>query len=101
MAMVILLNLFDDVPICYTFLSIVFKFYRPTVLFTDKPLLLSHTLSFIIYVQALPSRVHIERRILMYDEISIEQRAHDLAVQATLLIYQRENLPLSSETNFY
>ena len=101
MAMVILLNLFDDVPICYTFLSIVFKFYRLTVLFTDKPLLLSHTLSFIIYVQALPSRVHIERRILMYDEISIEQRAHDLAVQATLLIYQRENLPLSSETNFY
>lgn len=37
----------------------------------------------------------------MYDEISIEQRAHDLAVQATLLIYQRDNLPLSSETDFY
>ena len=65
MAIVILLNLFDDVTICNSFLSTVFKFYRPTVLFTDKPLLLSHTLSFIIYVQALPSRVHTERRFFM------------------------------------
>ena len=37
----------------------------------------------------------------MYDDISIEQRAHDLALQATLLIYQRKNLPLSSETDFF
>lgn len=37
----------------------------------------------------------------MYNDISAEQRAHDLAIQATLLIYQRKNLPLSSETDFF
>lgn len=37
----------------------------------------------------------------MYDDISIEQRAHDLAIQATLLIYQRKNLPLSSASDFF
>lgn len=37
----------------------------------------------------------------MYNDISVEQRAHDLAVQATLLVYQRKNLPLSSETDFF
>ena len=37
----------------------------------------------------------------VYNDISNEQRAHDLAVQATLLIYQRKNLPLSSESDFF
>ncbi|MGE9943175.1 hypothetical protein ACQRBH_16630 [Bariatricus sp. SGI.161] len=37
----------------------------------------------------------------MYSDISIEQRAHDLALQATLLIYQRKNLPLSSESDYF
>lgn len=37
----------------------------------------------------------------MYDDISVEQRAHDLALSATILVYQRKNLPLSSETDFF
>lgn len=37
----------------------------------------------------------------MCNNISVEQRAHDLAVQATALIYQRENKPLSSPTDFF
>lgn len=37
----------------------------------------------------------------MYNEISDEQRAHDLAVQATLLIYQRNSLPLATATDFF
>ena len=37
----------------------------------------------------------------MYSDISVEQRAHDLALQATILIYQRKNLPLSSATDYF
>ena len=33
----------------------------------------------------------------MYTDISIEQRSHDLALQITTLIYQRDNLPLKSQ----
>lgn len=37
----------------------------------------------------------------MYKEISEEQRAHDLAVQATVLHYQKNNLPLTSESDYF
>ncbi len=33
----------------------------------------------------------------MYSEISIEQRAHDLAVQATVLYYQQKNIFLDTD----
>lgn len=37
----------------------------------------------------------------MYKDVSAEQRSHDLAVQATVLIYQRKNLPLETESDFF
>ena len=36
----------------------------------------------------------------MYNEISIEQRAHDLAVQAAILNYQLKGKPIDSKNAF-
>ncbi len=36
----------------------------------------------------------------MYSDISIEQRAHDLAVQATILNYQLKGQPIDSNNAF-
>ena len=37
----------------------------------------------------------------MYTDISIEQRSHDLALQITTLIYQRDNLPLEKSADYF
>lgn len=36
----------------------------------------------------------------MYDEISLEQRTHDLAVAATVLYYQQQNIEISESNAF-
>lgn len=36
----------------------------------------------------------------MYDEISLEQRTHDLAIAATVLYYQQQNIEISESNAF-
>lgn len=36
----------------------------------------------------------------MYDDISIEQRAHDLALQATILQYQQKGITIDEKNAF-
>lgn len=36
----------------------------------------------------------------MYDDISIEQRVHDLAVQATILYFQQNNIEINESNAF-
>lgn len=36
----------------------------------------------------------------MYDDISVEQRAHDLSVAATILYYQQNNIQITEENAF-
>lgn len=36
----------------------------------------------------------------MYDDISVEQRAHDLSVAATILYYQQNNIKIKEENAF-
>lgn len=36
----------------------------------------------------------------MYDEISLEQRTHDLAVAATILYYQQQNIEINESNAF-
>lgn len=35
------------------------------------------------------------------ENLTLEQRAHEIALQITSMIYQRKNLPLSSETDYH
>lgn len=43
---------------------------------------------------------NVERSDIMYDEISLEQRTHDLAVAATILYYQQQNIEINESNAF-
>ena len=48
----------------------------------------------------LPMPSNVERSDIMYDEISLEQRTHDLAVAATILYYQQQNIEINESNAF-